>query len=54
MKNDESLLSQKILKLKSESRTLLTGTPLQNNLQELYNLHLQIPSVCCSVARAAR
>ena len=38
IKNEKSLLSQVVRDLKSHSRLLLTGTPLQNNLHELWAL----------------
>jgi len=38
IKNDESNLSQLVRKLRSAHRLLITGTPLQNNLHELWSL----------------
>lgn len=38
IKNEKSMLSQILRTFKSESRLLLTGTPLQNNLHELWAL----------------
>ncbi|KAK9235987.1 SNF2 family N-terminal domain-containing protein [Lipomyces kononenkoae] len=38
LKNSESERYQKLMRLKAEYRLLLTGTPLQNNLQELVSL----------------
>jgi SNF2 family DNA or RNA helicase len=38
IKNDESKLSVVVRTLKSENRLLITGTPLQNNLKELWAL----------------
>ena len=38
IKNDESNLSQLIRKLTTINRLLITGTPLQNNLHELWSL----------------
>lgn len=38
LKNDISLLSRNVRKLKSYFKILLTGTPLQNNLHELWSL----------------
>lgn len=38
IKNSKSVLSQVLRKLPSKHRLLLTGTPLQNNLQELWSL----------------
>jgi superfamily II DNA or RNA helicase len=38
MKNEQSVLSQVLRSLSSHSRLLVTGTPLQNNLHELWAL----------------
>ena len=38
LKNEASMLSQQLRTLESKYRLLLTGTPLQNNLQELWAL----------------
>ncbi|GMK53689.1 hypothetical protein CspeluHIS016_0102750 [Cutaneotrichosporon spelunceum] len=38
VKNDASLLFRKLKKLNAVHRVLLTGTPLNNNLRELFNL----------------
>ena len=38
IKNEESQTSKRIRQLKSKNRLLLTGTPLQNNLHELWSL----------------
>ena len=38
IKNEESKLSLVIREMKSANRLLLTGTPLQNNLHELWAL----------------
>jgi len=38
IKNDESCLSLLVRKLRSSHRLLITGTPLQNNLHELWSL----------------
>jgi SWI/SNF-related matrix-associated actin-dependent regulator of chromatin subfamily A member 5 len=38
IKNEESQLSQDVRKLQTECKLLLTGTPLQNNLHELWSL----------------
>jgi len=38
IKNDQSKLSQVLRKFKTTHRLLLTGTPLQNNLTELWAL----------------
>lgn len=38
LKNRQSKLFQQLHSLKARQRTLLTGTPLQNNLQELWML----------------
>lgn len=38
IKNEESMISKKLRELDSRQRLLLTGTPLQNNLHELWSL----------------
>ncbi|CCE65026.1 hypothetical protein TPHA_0J02060 [Tetrapisispora phaffii CBS 4417] len=38
IKNEESMLSQVLREFKSRNRMLITGTPLQNNLHELWAL----------------
>lgn len=38
MKNDESIFSLNIRDLPTQMRLLLTGTPLQNNIRELWAL----------------
>jgi SWI/SNF-related matrix-associated actin-dependent regulator of chromatin subfamily A member 5 len=38
IKNEESQISQRLRQLHSRYRLLLTGTPLQNNLHELWSL----------------
>ena len=46
IKNEESSLTTCMKKINSTARFLVTGTPLQNNLRELYSLlHFIIPSV---------
>lgn len=46
IKNEESVLSQIIRLLYSKNRLLITGTPLQNNLHELWSLlNFLIPDV---------
>lgn len=46
MKNAESRLFEEVCKFKSSSRFLITGTPLQNNLKELWSLlHFLMPNV---------
>ncbi|KAI9736385.1 MAG: hypothetical protein M1818_006118 [Claussenomyces sp. TS43310] len=46
VKNDTSLISQALQGLKAEYRLILTGTPLQNNLAELWSLlHWLYPDV---------
>lgn len=38
IKNEKSLLAETVRQFKSQSRLLITGTPLQNNLHELWAL----------------
>lgn len=38
IKNEESMLSQVVRALNTSFKLLLTGTPLQNNLHELWSL----------------
>uniref|UniRef100_A0AC35TMI4 Helicase ATP-binding domain-containing protein n=1 Tax=Rhabditophanes sp. KR3021 TaxID=114890 RepID=A0AC35TMI4_9BILA len=38
IKNDETILSKDVRKIGSKHTLLLTGTPLQNNVRELFNL----------------
>ena len=38
IKNEESMLSQVVRMLHTDFKLLLTGTPLQNNLHELWSL----------------
>lgn len=38
IKNHKSLLYQAVLEVKSQNRLVLTGTPMQNNLTELWSL----------------
>lgn len=46
IKNSKSVLSQVVRKLPAKLRLLLTGTPLQNNLQELWSLlNFIMPSI---------
>ena len=46
LKNEKSQLSDKIRGIPTLSRIILTGTPLQNNLRELWALlHFLIPEV---------
>ncbi|CAN8101968.1 unnamed protein product [Discula destructiva] len=46
MKNAESRLFQEVCKFTSASRFLITGTPLQNNLKELWSLlHFLMPNI---------
>ena len=47
VKNHESLVSKCLQGLQAEYRLILTGTPLQNNLSELWSLlHWLYPEVC--------
>lgn len=44
MKNDDSLLYKTMIEFKSNHRLLITGTPLQNSLKELWSLlHFIMP-----------
>eukprot|EP01060_Flectonema_neradi_P007214 TRINITY_DN15002_c0_g1_i1.p1 TRINITY_DN15002_c0_g1~~TRINITY_DN15002_c0_g1_i1.p1 ORF type:complete len:1113 (+),score=244.13 TRINITY_DN15002_c0_g1_i1:70-3408(+) len=46
IKNDESTIATNVRKLKCVSRLLITGTPLQNNLKELWALlNFLMPSI---------
>ncbi|EKX30993.1 hypothetical protein GUITHDRAFT_149568, partial [Guillardia theta CCMP2712] len=42
LKNDESILYAQLQKLQTKNKILLTGTPLQNNLNELFNLMIRM------------
>ena len=49
IKNEESKLSLVVRELKTANRLLLTGTPLQNNLHELWALlNFLLPEVFSS------
>eukprot|EP00931_Biecheleriopsis_adriatica_P054675 TRINITY_DN3219_c0_g1_i1.p1 TRINITY_DN3219_c0_g1~~TRINITY_DN3219_c0_g1_i1.p1 ORF type:complete len:863 (+),score=209.33 TRINITY_DN3219_c0_g1_i1:32-2590(+) len=49
MKNQNSVLHQTMTKMKCRTRMLLTGTPLQNNLNELWALlHYLLPDLFAS------
>ncbi|XBW34886.1 hypothetical protein QEN19_000450 [Hanseniaspora menglaensis] len=49
IKNEDSLLSQVIREFKSKNRMLITGTPLQNNLHELWALlNFLLPDIFAS------
>lgn len=37
LKNDNTKLYQILLKIKCTKRIIISGTPIQNNLEELYN-----------------
>lgn len=56
IKNVDSLLSQIVRSFNSRGRLLITGTPLQNNLQELWALlNFILPGMSCfSISRMAR
>jgi len=49
LKNEDSIVSKKLRELSSNYRLLLTGTPLQNNLHELWSLlNFLLPDVFSS------
>jgi len=49
IKNEESQISQKLRMLDSRNRLIVTGTPLQNNLHELWSLlNFLLPEVFTS------
>jgi SWI/SNF-related matrix-associated actin-dependent regulator of chromatin subfamily A member 5 len=51
LKNEESQISQRLRQLDSRNRLLLTGTPLQNNLHELWSLlNFLLPEIFSSSA----
>lgn len=44
LKNDDSLLYKSLIEFRSNHRLLITGTPLQNSLKELWSLlHFLMP-----------
>jgi SNF2 family DNA or RNA helicase len=43
IKNEDALVSKAMQLVKSEGRLILTGTPLQNNLHELWALLRYVP-----------
>jgi chromodomain-helicase-DNA-binding protein 1 len=44
LKNDDSLLYKALMEFKTNCRVLITGTPLQNSLKELWSLlHFIMP-----------
>ncbi|KAF5397933.1 Chromodomain helicase DNA binding protein 1 like [Paragonimus heterotremus] len=54
LKNAESVLYDVLLQVCRKSRFLLTGTPIQNNLMELYNLlHFVAPTYFAKKGRSA-
>ena len=45
LKNDDSLLYRSLIEFRTNSRLLITGTPLQNSLKELWSLlHFIMPT----------
>ena len=51
IKNEESQISKRLRQLDSRNRLLLTGTPLQNNLHELWSLlNFLLPEIFSSSA----
>jgi len=51
LKNEESQISQRLRQFDSRYRLLLTGTPLQNNLHELWSLlNFLLPEIFTSSA----
>ena len=49
LKNEDSIVSRRLRELDSNYRLLLTGTPLQNNLHELWSLlNFLLPDVFSS------
>jgi ATP-dependent DNA helicase len=52
LKNHRCMLFQKLKELRVENRLLLTGTPLQNNLAELWSLlNFILPQVFTSLEK---
>lgn len=50
LKNDDSLLYRSLMEFHTNSRLLITGTPLQNSLKELWSLlHFIMPQRCVFV-----
>lgn len=49
IKNEDSQTSKRVRQLRSKYRLLLTGTPLQNNLHELWSLmNFLLPEIFAS------
>ncbi len=54
LKERQSKLSRDLDAFKAQRRLLLTGTPLQNELRELWNLlNLLLPEVCLCTTHSA-
>ena len=54
MKNNDSRFFKKCMCLHAQFKVLLSGTPLQNNIEELFNLNLRIKPVLQEVEGKSR